>query len=271
VTNNTETVWTKTGYSNLKHLGRALEKHNKSKDHIVSACKFVLFGKQNIATVIDTARKMEIEKFKINVRENREIIKSLIDIAIFLCKQELSFRRHDEGKGSSNRGNFKELVSLFSKRDVNLKKIVEEDTDSKSVFCGTSKTIQSELIDSINYVLNTKIDNEILASTFISWQVDETTDISCTRKSQLSVIFRYVNSGKILERFRGFFDVSTGRTAEHLFQLLISKFNKYDLKNKLIAQTYDGAAIMASELNGLHAKIKSFALRQFLRTAMYMH
>jgi hypothetical protein len=101
--------------------------------------------------------------------------------------------------------------------------------------------------------------------------VDETTDISCTRKSQLSVIFRYVNSGKILERFRGFFYVSTGRTAEHLFQLLISKFNKYDLKNKLIAQTYDGAAIMASELNGLQAKIKSFALRQFLRTAMYVH
>jgi hypothetical protein len=31
----------------------ALEKHNKSKEHIAFACKFVLFGKQNIATVID--------------------------------------------------------------------------------------------------------------------------------------------------------------------------------------------------------------------------
>jgi hypothetical protein len=29
VTNN-ETVWTKTGYSDLNDLGRALEKHNKS-------------------------------------------------------------------------------------------------------------------------------------------------------------------------------------------------------------------------------------------------
>jgi hypothetical protein len=52
VTNN-ETVWTKTGYSDLNNLGRALEKHNKSKEHIAFACKFVLFGKQNIATVID--------------------------------------------------------------------------------------------------------------------------------------------------------------------------------------------------------------------------
>jgi hypothetical protein len=52
VTNN-ETVWTKMGYSDLNDLGRALEKHNKSKEHIAFACKFVLFGKQNIATVID--------------------------------------------------------------------------------------------------------------------------------------------------------------------------------------------------------------------------
>jgi hypothetical protein len=41
------------GYSDLNNLGRALEKHNKSKEHIASACKFVLFGKQNIATIID--------------------------------------------------------------------------------------------------------------------------------------------------------------------------------------------------------------------------
>jgi hypothetical protein len=35
-------------------------------------------------------------------------------------------------------GNFKELVALFSKRDINLRNFVEKDTDSNSVFCGTS-------------------------------------------------------------------------------------------------------------------------------------
>jgi hypothetical protein len=64
---NSETIWTKAGYSDLKNLGCALEKHNKSKEHIASACKFVIFGKQNITTVIDTARKIEIEKFNNNV------------------------------------------------------------------------------------------------------------------------------------------------------------------------------------------------------------
>jgi hypothetical protein len=71
-------------------------------------------------------------------------LSSLIDIAIFLCKQEFSCRGHDEGEGSSNRVNFKELVSLFSKRNVNLKTIIEKDTDSKSIFCGTSKTKNSK-------------------------------------------------------------------------------------------------------------------------------
>jgi NAD+--asparagine ADP-ribosyltransferase len=52
VTNN-QTLRTKTGYSDLNNLGRALQEHNKSKEHIAFACKFVLFGKQNIATVID--------------------------------------------------------------------------------------------------------------------------------------------------------------------------------------------------------------------------
>nr|CAI5852687.1 unnamed protein product [Callosobruchus analis] len=34
---------------------------------------------------------------------------------------------------------------------------------------------------------------------------------------------------------------------------------KFDFKTKLVAQTYDGAAVMASELNGLQSKIKSVA------------
>jgi hypothetical protein len=56
---NSEIVWT--GYSDLKNLGRALENHNNSKERIASACKFVLFGKQNIVTV-DIVRKIEISR-----------------------------------------------------------------------------------------------------------------------------------------------------------------------------------------------------------------
>jgi hypothetical protein len=70
-------------------------------------------------------------------------------------------------------------------------------------------------------------------------------------------ILRYV--GEIKERFLGFFDVSAGRTADQLFSFLTGKFEKFNLQKKLVAQTYDGAAVMSGELNGLQSKIKSTA------------
>ena len=57
----------------------------------------------------------------------------------------------------------------------------------------------------------------------------------------------------------GFFDVSSGKDASSLFNFMQEYFAKYDFKNKLVAQTYDGAAVMSGQLNGLQAKIKEVA------------
>jgi hypothetical protein len=65
------------------------------------------------------------------------------------------------------------------------------------------------------------------------------------------VVFRYTYVGEIKERFLGFFDVSTGRTADQLFSFLTGKFEKLNLQKKLVAQTYDEAGVMSGELNGL--------------------
>lgn len=268
--NSSENVWSKSGYNDLKNLYRGLAIHNKSIQHISSNSKFTIMKKQkvSIAAAVDSARKIEIENFNSKVKENRQILKSLIEITMHLCMQELPFRGHDESDESLNRGNFKELVNFVSKFDTHLKDFLDKDSDSRSVFSGTSKTIQNELIDSIAFILNKKIENEIENSLFFSWQIDETTDISC--HSQLSVIFRYVHNGQPVERFMGFFDVSSGRTAEHLFTFLNTKFNNFNIKNKLVAQTYDGASVMSGEVNGLQAKVKSIA-PQAIFTHCYAH
>nr|CAI5840984.1 unnamed protein product [Callosobruchus analis] len=176
-------IWVKTGYNNLQNLSRAIESHEKSQEHI-SSIKFELFGKQNIANVVDTARKRDIENFNEKVRENREILKRLIDAVVYLSKEECSFRGHDE--------------------------------------------------------------------------------------TQLSVIFRYVIGGDIVERFVGFYDVSSGKNAESLYQLLVTEFQEFDLKHKLIAQTYYGAAVMSGDFNGLQSKIKNIVLPA-LFTHCYAH
>ena len=72
---------------------------------------------------------------------------------------------------------------------------------------------------------------------------DDTTDISeCT---QMVIVIRYMHSNKIFERFWGFFTPhnqnADGLSACILEQLdLILEGNK----EKLIAQTFDGASVM---------------------------
>lgn len=245
--------WNGGGYGNLKELYRAATKHQCSKDHIHAALKFKLFGKLNIANSLDSAHRQSIENHNRKVKENREIIERLIDMTLYLATQELPFRGHDETSSSLNQGHYKELAKLLSKYDEKFKNFL----DDSSVFSGLSKSIQNDLISSINFVIQEHINLEIKNATCFSWQVDETTDISCF--SQLSVIFRYTFEGKIIERFMGFFNVSEGRRADDLCTLLKENFEKYDIKNKLVGQTYDGASVMSGELNGLQTKIKQIA------------
>lgn len=102
------------------------------------------------------------------------------------------------------------------------------------------------------------IDVEINKSNCFAGQVDETTDITC--HSQHSVIIRSVkNEEDVMESFMGFYDVSSRRTSKNLFLLLTKTFRKFNLEKKIIAQTYNRAAVMACHLNGLQVKIKFLA------------
>ena len=51
----------------------------------------------------------------------RDILHRLLDITIFLAKQNLAFRGHREDETTLNRGNFLETVYLVSKYDSVLK------------------------------------------------------------------------------------------------------------------------------------------------------
>ncbi|KAJ8277440.1 hypothetical protein GJAV_G00075170 [Gymnothorax javanicus] len=103
-----------------------------------------------------------------------------------------------------------------------------------------------------------EIKDEIQAAPFFPWQVDETTDISC--HAELSVIVRYVDSaGKIQEHYTGFFLMFLGGEMLSVFEALNENMQGYSFWEKLVAQTYYEAVLMASALNGLQAKVKSVA------------
>lgn len=173
---------------------------------------------------------------------------------MFLAQQELAFRGHDESDSSVNRGNYVELIYLMAQRDELLKTHLATST----IFTGLSGDIQNDLIQSISNVFLKQIENEIRDTPFVAIIMDETTDI--VSKSQLSTVLRYVNTidgYEVVERFLGFTDVSEDRSAKALSEHVFSFISKYACEEKLIAQTYDGAAVMSGQHNGLQSLVRS--------------
>jgi hypothetical protein len=114
---NTRSPWNSTGYNNLKQLefAMSIQKHEISKEHVHAALKFKLFGKQqSIAAALDSGHRVSILRHYEKMKENRDILKRLVDMTLYLSTQELAFRGHDETETSLNQGNFKELAKLLS-------------------------------------------------------------------------------------------------------------------------------------------------------------
>jgi hypothetical protein len=94
-----------------------------------------------------------------------------------------------------------------------------------------------------------KIAAEIGRANFLAVTSDDTTDVS--EKTQVVVTFRYDSGGTVHERFGGFYNPSS-QDAEGLSQYVVLKGDF----GKLIAQTYDGTAVMSGEKGGVQTMIK---------------
>jgi hypothetical protein len=93
------------------------------KERNVRSYSFKLFGKQNIVNTIDSGQsghKEYIKKYNEKVRENREMVKYLINMTIFLSTQKLAFRGNNEPVHSDNEDNFKELAKFAATLAENL-------------------------------------------------------------------------------------------------------------------------------------------------------
>jgi hypothetical protein len=189
----------------------------------------------------------------------------LIACVIFLGQKELPFRGHDEGKESLNRGNYHELLSLLSNYDADLRNYLATAT----VFTGTSGKIQNDILNAVADVLNDAIKKEIDQTNFVAVMVDETTDFSDT--AQLSYVLRYVTDMGVKERFLKYEDVTEKKQAHDLAALVIEMLASYVRKTKLVAQCYDGAAVMASGLNGVQGCVKEEITTLFLCIVMPTH
>jgi len=71
------------------------------------------------------------------------------------------------------------------------------------------------------------------------------------------IFYRYIVKDKVVERFWGFLNPKT-HNSEELAECIKEQLDQhigYE-KDKIIAQTYDGASVMSGNTNGVQAKIK---------------
>lgn len=247
-------LWSR-GMSDLKHISERVKKHDNSRAHLDCCLKLAMLGRANIAIQLDEGYHASIRAHNKDVDHNRHILSKLIDCVKFCGAFELALRGHDEKEDSENPGIFRGLVDFVASLDTAMK----EHLDTATVFKGTSKTIQNELLDCMYATMQGYIVNEIQSTDFVSVQADETTDV--TTHCQLVIVLRYIDAtNTVQERFFGFVKLSGSTNADNISKALLENlaplFPAQIDKAKLIAQTYDGASVMRGSTGGVRKKIQ---------------
>lgn len=248
---NEETVWSKSGYDNLNKLHMAINKHEKSRAHIFSVLQFKSLGFPRIELPSDIQNCINVKQHNDMVRKNREILKRFIDTICFVAMHELPFGSHSESEEAVNKGVYLGALSYLAKYDP----FLSVHLGTTSTFCGTLNRIGNDLILAVIDVVMDKIKQELSQTLFVAIILDETSDVM--NQSQLSTTLRYFNSenGEINERFITFTDVSSDKSADGLFKHVQNIASEYDISNKLVAQTFNGAAVLAGQSNCLRTKV----------------
>ena len=132
---------------------------------------------------------------------------------------------------------------------------------------GVSPEIQNDLINCLDTVIDDEIVKEIDDCTFLSVQVDKTSDVST--KEQVSMVARLDTGTEIVKRQLGFVDVSLNRNAAAISQVLKDKLGQYsNIKEKLIMQNV--ASVMSDHINGVQTLVhQQYPFAHFVHCAAH--
>jgi len=166
-----ESAFTTEGFTNFTKATDKFKKHQDTNTHRTAALMYAnrLAEKESCLSQIDSQHKLK-------VKENRGYLTIIIQTIMWLCKQALPLRGHDEKNTSQNRGNFLELLEYQCRYNLELKKNCERTINY------LSPEIQNEMIE----IIAKEIIKVILPSdcSYFAVIADETMDIA--RHEQVS-------------------------------------------------------------------------------------
>ncbi|KAL4602860.1 hypothetical protein ACB092_10G083500 [Castanea dentata] len=209
--------------------------------------------KQHIQSVLVKQSNQDKAEYRIQLN-------AIVDCVRFLLFRGLAFRGHDESQGSSDKGNFLELLQFLGDHNESIKEVMQNTWKNCKL---THHDIQKDMVNAIAHETSKAI-IEDLGNGFFSILVDESRDISA--KEQMALVLRYVNKqGIIIERFLGIDVAST--TALSLKCAIEGLLCEHNLSlSRLREQGYDGVSNMQGDINGL----KNLILKEN-KSAFYVH
>ncbi|CAN7946090.1 unnamed protein product [Ixodes hexagonus] len=249
-----------TGFQAWWKLNPKVQDHERSEEHLRCLEQWkTLEIRLRLQKTIDTEI---IQSLETEQRKWRDILHRLLDITLFLAKQNLAFRGHREDELAANKGNFLEMVEMLSKYDPVLKEHMlrlKESTQKVKVSVSyLSPATQNEFIGVLARRVKEQLLLEIKSAQYYGIMFDSTPDIS--HCDQMAEAIRYVKIGnrkvEVKEVFLGFFPLK-GKTASDLASAVLQCLERDGLDITMCrSQGYDNAANMAGIHGGVQAIIK---------------
>ncbi|XP_062521178.1 zinc finger MYM-type protein 1-like [Corticium candelabrum] len=252
-----DACFTERGFRNWKTALDDYRKHESSHVHCLAAAvwnqaRHVAESGTSVAQSVSTAHQLRITL-------NRRNLGKVFETILYLGRQSIALRGHDETEDCTNRGNFLELLHLRASDNPELEQHLQ------GTFTYTSPQIQNEILALCGHKIQQSIVYELRTSGMYGLICDETTDVS--RQEQMSICVRYVSeSMTVKERFLGFWPAES-TDGKSLFNLLNQALNELGIPvGQMRAQCYDGASNMRGRYKGVCTRFQEVEKR-----ALYIH
>lgn len=242
--------FTKHGANDWRHISFKIKIHESTPEHLQSEMRRVMYSSQTRADVqlLSTSNSQ--------VAENREVVKLIFESLLYLARQNIAFRGHDESWSSLNQGNFIELVKFLAKHNpllsVHLSKMKNS---NKNRLTFLSNVSQNKMLNIMGETVREDILKRVKKAGVFSIIIDTTTDVF--NLEQFSLVLRFVNNeGQVEERLVAMKETKDA-SGLGMFNVFCDICNKYDInwETNLCAQSYDGAASMQGKYSGVRSYV----------------
>ncbi|XP_075649994.1 uncharacterized protein LOC142620517 [Castanea sativa] len=158
------------------HVGGVDSAHNQA----VKKSEDLLKEKQHIQSVLVKQSNQDKAEYRIQLN-------AIVDCIRFLLCRGLAFRGHDESQGSSDKGNFLELLQFLGDHNESINEVSQKIWKNCKL---THHDIQKDIVNAIARETS-KVIIKDLDNGFFSILVDESRDISMIE--QMALVLCYVN------------------------------------------------------------------------------